>query len=104
MSTGNTKKQITMMRDFGVTAIACTPSYLLHNRILRREQFMKDELKYAILGGEPWTDNMRKEIEKRLGIKAYNIYGMSEIIGQVYLQIASTTRTTYMRIILFRDN
>lgn len=83
MSTGNTKKQITMMRDFGVTAIACTPSYLLHIIESLEENNLADKtnLKYAILGGEPWTDNMRKEIEKRLGIKAYNIYGMSEIIG-----------------------
>jgi len=83
MSTGNTKKQITMMRDLGVTAIACTPSYLLHIIESLEENNLADKtnLKYAILGGEPWTDNMRKEIERRLGIKAFNIYGMSEIIG-----------------------
>ncbi len=83
MSTGNTKKQITMMRDLEVSAIACTPSYLLHIIECLEESGLayKTKLKYAILGGEPWTDNMRKEIEKRLDIKAYNIYGMSEIIG-----------------------
>ena len=83
MSTGNTKKQITMMYDLGVTAIACTPTYLLHIIELLEENNLVDkiDLKYAILGGEPWTDNMRKEIERRLGIRAYNIYGMSEIIG-----------------------
>lgn len=83
MSTGNTKKQITMMEDLGVTAIACTPTYLLHIIEELEDHKMIDKLKlqYAILGGEPWTDNMRVEIEKRLNIKAYNIYGMSEIIG-----------------------
>ncbi len=83
MSTGNTKKQITMMHDLGVTAIACTPSYLLHiiEELEEGNLIGKLKLKNAILGGEPWTDNMRLEIEKRLGIKAYNIYGMSEIIG-----------------------
>ncbi len=83
MSTGNTKKQITMMHDLGVTAIACTPSYLLHIIEVLEENKLVDELmlKYAILGGEPWTDGMRREIERRLGIKAFNIYGMSEIVG-----------------------
>ena len=83
MSTGNTKKQITMMIDLGVTAIACTPTYLLHIIEVLEEQNLIDKvkLKYAILGGEPWTDNMRMDIEKRLGIRAYNIYGMSEILG-----------------------
>lgn len=83
MSTGNTKKQITMMYDLGVTAIACTPSYLLHiiEELEERNLIGKIKLKTAILGGEPWTDNMRLEIEKRLNIKAYNIYGMSEIVG-----------------------
>ena len=83
MSTGNTKKQITMMHDLGVTAIACTPSYLLHiiEELEVRNLVGKIKLRNAILGGEPWTDNMRIEIERRLGIKAYNIYGMSEIVG-----------------------
>lgn len=83
MSTGNTKKQITMMLDLQVTAIACTPSYLLYLIEIIEEENLLDKLnlKYAILGGEPWTDGMRKEIERRLAIKAYNIYGLSEIIG-----------------------
>lgn len=83
MSTGNTKKQITMMEDLGVTAIACTPTYLLHIIEVLEENNLVDKinLKYAILGGEPWTDNMRIDIEKRLNIKAHNIYGMSEIVG-----------------------
>lgn len=83
MSTGNTKKQITMMEDFKSTAIACTPSYLLH-LIEALEESGKLEhinLKAAILGAEPWTDNMRREIEDRLNIKAYDIYGLSEVMG-----------------------
>lgn len=83
MSTGNTKKQITMMEDFGCTAIACTPSYLLHIIEALEESKVIDriKLKAAILGGEPWTENMRKEIEERLHIKAHDIYGLSEIMG-----------------------
>lgn len=83
MSTGNTKKQITMMEDFGSTAIACTPSYLLHiAETLEEANKINDiKLKAAILGAEPWTDNMRREIENKLHIKAYDIYGLSEIMG-----------------------
>lgn len=83
MSSGNTKKQITMMNDLGCTAIACTPSYLLHIAESLEEAGLVNEikLKAAILGAEPWTNNMRKEIELKLGINAYDIYGMSEIIG-----------------------
>jgi phenylacetate-CoA ligase len=83
MSTGNTKKQITMMEDFGCTAIACTPSYLLHiAETLEESGKINDiKLKAAILGAEPWTDNMRREIENKLHIKAYDIYGLSEIMG-----------------------
>lgn len=83
MSTGNTKKQITMMEDFGCTAIACTPSYLLHITEALQESGKMDsiKLKAAILGAEPWTDNMRREIEDKLHIKAYDIYGLSEVMG-----------------------
>ncbi len=83
MSTGNTKKLTTMMKDFGATAIACTPSYLLHiSEVLEEEGSIPDlKLKYAVCGAEPWTDNMRKTIEDRLHIKAYDIYGLSEIMG-----------------------
>lgn len=83
MSTGNTKKLITMMQDFGVTAIACTPSYLLHiAEVLEEMGKINDiKLKAAICGAEPWTDNMRREIEAKLHLKAYDIYGLSEIIG-----------------------
>lgn len=83
MSTGNTKRLITMMEDFGVTAIACTPSYLLHIAECLEEEGKLDKikLKAAICGAEPWTENMRKEIETKLHLKAYDIYGLSEIMG-----------------------
>ena len=83
MSTGNSKKLTTMMVDFGATAIACTPSYLLHLSELLAEEGLIDKikLKAAICGAEPWTEKMHKEIESRLNIKAYDIYGLSEIMG-----------------------
>ncbi len=83
MSTGNSKKLTTMMIDFGATAIACTPSYLLHlSEVLRDEGLLdKIKLKAAICGAEPWTEKMRNEIESRLNITAHDIYGLSEIMG-----------------------
>lgn len=83
MSTGNSKKLTTMMVDFGATAIACTPSYLLHlSEVLRDEGLLdKIKLKTAICGAEPWTEKMRNEIEARLNITAHDIYGLSEIMG-----------------------
>lgn len=83
MSTGNSKKLTTMMLDFGVTAIACTPSYLLHIAELLEEEGKIDQLKLktAICGAEPWTTEMRKEIERRLHINAFDIYGLSEVMG-----------------------
>ena len=83
MSTGNSKKLITMMNDFGATAIACTPSYLLHlTELLEAENLIgKIKLKKAICGAEPWTEKMRNDIESRLHIKAYDIYGLSEVMG-----------------------
>ncbi len=83
MSTGNTKKLTTMMKDFGVTAIACTPSYLCHiAETLEEEDAIKDiKLKCAICGAEPWTENMRKQVEEKLHIHAHDIYGLSEVMG-----------------------
>ncbi len=84
VSSGNTPKQIQLMHDFGSTALACTPSYALYLADamtasgIPREEF---KLKTGIFGAEPWTENMRKEIEKKLGLKAYNIYGLSEVMG-----------------------
>lgn len=83
MSTGNTKKLVTMMKDFDATAIACTPSYLLHIAETLEESgdVANIKLKAAICGAEPWTENMRHQIEERLHINAYDIYGLSEIMG-----------------------
>ncbi len=84
MSTGNTQKQIQLMRDFGATVIMCTPSYSLYLAdSLESNNISKDEIKLKIgaFGAEPWTEEMRREIEKKLGIDAYNIYGLSEIMG-----------------------
>ncbi len=82
-STGNTKKLVTMMKDFGVTAIACTPSYLLHiAETLEAEGLMDDiQLKAAVCGAEPWTEAMRLQIEEKLNIHAHDIYGLSEVMG-----------------------
>ena len=83
MSTGNTKKLITMMKDFGATALACTPSYLLHIAETLEEagDLDKIKLKAAICGAEPWTEQMRLQIEEKLHINAFDIYGLSEVMG-----------------------
>ena len=83
MSTGNSQKLTTMMVDFGATAIACTPSYLLHISEVIEQNDLRDKikLKSAICGAEPWTEKMRKEIEGRLNVRAHDIYGLSEVMG-----------------------
>lgn len=83
MSTGNTRKLTTMMEDFGVTAIACTPSYLLHiAETLEADGKLETvKLRAAVCGAEPWTEAMRKQIEEHLHINAHDIYGLSEIMG-----------------------
>jgi phenylacetate-CoA ligase len=84
MSTGNTEKHIRLIHDCEATGIACTPSYALYlAEEMKKEGMDKSEihLKIGAFGGEPWTENMRKEIEHDLGLNAYNIYGLSEIIG-----------------------
>jgi len=83
-STGNTEKHIRLIRDLNITGIACTPSYALYlAETLDKMGISKDEigLRIGAFGAEPWTENMRKEIEERLGLKGYNIYGLSEIMG-----------------------
>ncbi len=83
-SSGNTARQILLMKDFGTTAIACTPSYALYIAETMREMGIHPEdtaLKVGIFGAEPWSEHMRHEIEEQLGIKAIDIYGLSEIIG-----------------------
>lgn len=83
MSTGNTDKLVNMMVDFGVTAIACTPSYLLHIAEVIEERGLLDKikLKASVNGAEPWTVEMREDIERRLNIHAHDIYGLSEVMG-----------------------
>lgn len=84
VSTGNTKRQIQIMTDFGSTILCCTPSYSLYIAETLQEMGIKPsdlKLKAGLFGAEPWTENMRREIEKQLGIKAYDVYGLSEIIG-----------------------
>jgi len=81
--TGNTPRQLEMMIDFGVTAIHCTPSYALYLAETAEELDLVDKLalKVACFGAEPWSENTRKQLEKRLGIKAYDSYGLSEMFG-----------------------
>ena len=82
---GNTEKQIMLMKDLGVTAICCTPSYFLHLATVAARigvDFRKDtKLKHGIFGAEPWTDEMRRRIEEFSGIAAHDIYGLTEIAG-----------------------
>ena len=84
MSGGSTKKQILLLQDFGPTAICCTPSYLLFLADAGKEMGvdMKSlRLRVGILGAEPWSERMRKQIESELDISALDIYGLSEIMG-----------------------
>lgn len=83
-STGNSEKHVRLIRDLGITGIACTPSYALYlAETMERLGISKDDihLRVGAFGAEPWTENMRKEIESRLGLKGYNLYGLSEIMG-----------------------
>ncbi len=82
ISGGNTDRQIMVMNDFAVTAICCTPSYFLH--LLERAKELNalpKRLKVGVFGAEPWTDAMRQRIEADSGIQAFDIYGLSEIVG-----------------------
>jgi phenylacetate-CoA ligase len=84
VSGGNTKRQLQIMEDFGSTALACTPSYALFLAEALEESVIKPEnlkIRVGLFGAEPWTENMRKQIEDRLKIKAIDIYGLSEVIG-----------------------
>ena len=82
-SSGNTQRQIQTMIDFKSTVLCCTPSYALYLGEAIEEMGVKDQLnlKAGIFGAEPWTESMRKEIESKLNIKAYDVYGLSEIMG-----------------------
>ena len=83
MSSGNTKLQIQTMIDFGATVLCCTPSYAMYLGEEIEAMGVKDQLKLrvGIFGAEPWSENMRKKIEESLNIKAYDIYGLSEVLG-----------------------
>ena len=84
ISGGNTQKQIMLLQDFGSTAICCTPSFALYIYDVACEMKINLDtikLRVGLFGAEPWTDEMRREIEERLRIKAIDIYGLSEIIG-----------------------
>ncbi|MEI6647234.1 MAG: phenylacetate--CoA ligase [bacterium] len=85
ISGGNTDRQLMLMKDFGVTVIACTPSYFLHlidEGMKKGLDFRKDmKLKHGIFGAEPWTEGMRDKIESITGIRAHDIYGLTEISG-----------------------
>jgi len=84
ISSGNTQKQITLMHDFGATVLCCTPSYAQFlGEAMNESEWRRDEFKLRIgaFGAEPWTENMRTKLEQTLGIKAYDIYGLSEVAG-----------------------
>jgi phenylacetate-CoA ligase len=82
ISGGNTERQLMVLQDFGVTAICCTPSYMVH--LIERARDAKigfGRLKVGVFGAEPWSESMRAHIEREAGIRAHDIYGLSEIIG-----------------------
>jgi phenylacetate-CoA ligase len=84
VSGGNTKRQVMIMRDFGPTAITCTPSYCLHLAEAAHEMGVGPQdlkLKHGIFGAEPWSESMRSEIQTKLGLSAVDIYGLSEVMG-----------------------
>lgn len=84
VSSGNTKRQVQILQDFGSDILCCTPSYAMYIGETIRDMGIGPKtlkVRAGIFGAEPWTDNMRKEIEKLLDIKAYDIYGLSEITG-----------------------
>jgi phenylacetate-CoA ligase len=82
ISGGNTERQLMVLQDFGVTAISCTPSYFVHLIEKAKEARIGfGRLKVGVFGAEPWSEQMRQHIQAETGIKAYDIYGLSEIIG-----------------------
>lgn len=84
VSSGNTQKQLMLIRDFKTTIVTCTPSYALYMAEQAKEMGIEPSklgLRAGCFGAEPWSENMRKQIEKAWGIKAYDIYGLTEITG-----------------------
>jgi len=89
-SVGNTERQIELMQDLHTTAIACTPSYLLHMGEVAEKMGVSikndTDLRIGILGAEPWSEQMRGRLEEWLGIRAYDIYGTSELSGPMFTE------------------
>jgi phenylacetate-CoA ligase len=89
-SVGNTERQIELMQDLRATAICCTPSYMLHMGEMAEKMgisLQKDtQLRVGVLGAEPWSERMRNRMQEWLGIRAYDIYGTSEISGPLFTE------------------
>ena len=89
-SSGNTERQITLMEDLNVTAVCCTPSYFSYLIEVAEQEgrsFLKNEnLRVGIFGAEPWSESLRKRIEERSGIKAYDVFGTSELSGPLFTE------------------
>jgi len=89
-STGNTKRQLELIRDLGVTGMACTPSYMVHIAEVAENMDMsirdRTKLRVGLLGGEPWSESMRKNIQSETGILAQNCYGASELSGPMFTE------------------
>jgi phenylacetate-CoA ligase len=84
VSSGNSKRQLQLMQDFGTSVLTCTPSYCLYLAEFAKEHCIDISsfgLKAGFFGAEPWSENMRQDIQKKLGLKAFDIYGLTEIIG-----------------------
>jgi phenylacetate-CoA ligase len=84
ISGGNTRRQVMIMKDFGPTILTCTPSYALHVAEVAEDMgvsFRDLKFKAGVFGAEPWTEQMRQEIERKLNLRAMDIYGLSEVIG-----------------------
>jgi phenylacetate-CoA ligase len=84
ISGGNSKRQIMIMQDFGSTVLMCTPSYALNLADVMKEMNVEPaslKLRVGLFGAEPWSENMREEIQKRLNLKAIDIFGLSEVMG-----------------------
>jgi phenylacetate-CoA ligase len=89
ISTGNTAKQIELMKDLGVTVIACTPSYMLYMAEYAEKMgtsIRETSLRIGIFGAEPWSEETRKRIEEKTGITAYDVYGTSELSGPLFTE------------------
>ncbi|MFN3383954.1 MAG: phenylacetate--CoA ligase family protein [Archaeoglobaceae archaeon] len=89
ISTGNTARQVELMKDLGVTVIACTPSYMLYMAEFAEKMgtsIRDTKLRIGIFGAEPWSEETRKRIEEKTGITAYDVYGTSELSGPLFTE------------------